>query len=173
MFEKLFLKVYASSGQTFAESQRHDPYKNFKFLVEITGSMIFAKAGFQKVSGLKASSEVIEYREGGDQDSKRKMPGIVSYDPVTLERGMSEDTNMWDLFLKVFDVEQLHQVNDPNFRVTAVIKLLDREGKIVKAWRIDRAWASDYETGEFDAESSSVMIERIVLQHEGLTKIVG
>lgn len=172
MIDKLFLKVYASgSGTTFADSQRYDPYRAFKFLVEITGSMVFAKAGFQRVSGLRASIEPIEYREGGDQDTVRKMPGLTTYEPITLERGMSEDKDMWNLFLKSFNVESNSQTKDPNFRVSVVIKLLDRDGRVAKAWRLNRAWASDYETGDFDAESSAVMIERITLQHEGITPI--
>ncbi|MBO8161155.1 MAG: phage tail protein [Thermosipho sp. (in: Bacteria)] len=173
MIDKLLMNVYAESGQTYANSQRHDPLKNYKFLVEITGNMVFAKAGFQKVTGLKMSVNVIEYREGGDNDSKRKMPGLANYEPITLERGMSEDKDMWEFAMKTFDINKKGQLLDPDFRAVMIIKLLDRSGNVAKAWRVDRVWVSEYETGDFDAESDGVMIERIVLQHEGFTKIVG
>lgn len=156
------LKVHADTGQTFAKTGRHDPYKKCKFLVEITGNMLFAKAGFQKVSGLKMTTEVTEYREGGDNNSVHKSPGLTKYEPITLERGMSEDLDMWDFAVKALEVE------NPDFKAIITIKLQDtRTGKVVKTWEVSECWVSEYETGDFDAMSSDVMIERIVVQNEG------
>ena len=40
-----------------------DPYRNFRFLVEIEG---IPQAGFTECSGIAAEIDVIEYREGGE-----------------------------------------------------------------------------------------------------------
>jgi hypothetical protein len=55
---------------------RVDPYKNFRFLVEIEG---ITQAGFSECSGFGSEVEVIEYREGGEPTSVRKLPGRVKY----------------------------------------------------------------------------------------------
>ena len=52
---------------------RNDPYKNFKFRVEISG---ITSAGFSECTGLSTEVDCIEYREGGDFVS-RKLPGRV------------------------------------------------------------------------------------------------
>jgi phage tail-like protein len=161
-------KAYANqfgSGQTFADTQRHDPYKAFRFLVEISGNMVFAKAGFQKASGLKMSTEAIEYREGGDSLTVSKTPGLTTFEPITLERGMSEDVDMWEWASKIFSMDEYNQSN--NFRANVKIKLLDREGNVVKTWEVPNCWVSRYETSDFDAQSNNVMIETLELQHEG------
>jgi phage tail-like protein len=168
MLNKLFREVHANmhgSGQTFADAERYDPYKSFKFEVEISGNMVFAKAGFQNVSGLKMNTEVIEYREGGDALTVSKTPGLTSFEPITLSRGMSEDGDMWEWASKLFDY------NNPStrgkHRANMKIKLKDRQGNVVRAWNVPNCWVSEYSTGDFDAMGNNVMIETIVVQHEG------
>jgi phage tail-like protein len=160
---KLFANVFADSGQKFAQSDRHDPYRNFNYTVTITGKKIFAKAGFQKITGLKVKTDVIEYREGADaQLNPHKLPGLVKFDPVTFERGMSEDTDMWDWILQ--------QVNsdDAGHKCTITIELKDRNRKGAKKWEMRECWISDYETGDFDAQGNGIMLDRMIIQHEGL-----
>ena len=68
---------------------RVDPYKNFKFRVKWDGRVV---AGVSKVSALKRTTEVVEYRAGGDPSTSRKSPGRTTYEPITLERGVTHDT---------------------------------------------------------------------------------
>lgn len=69
--------------------QRFDPYKNFKFRVKWDGRYV---AGVVKVGALKRTSEVVEHREGGDPSSVRKSPDQSKYEPISLERGVTHDT---------------------------------------------------------------------------------
>jgi phage tail-like protein len=172
---KLIREALASSfgsGLKFANTERHDPYKSFRFEVEISGNMVFAKAGFQKVSGLKMNTDVVEYREGGDNLTVSKSPGLTKFDPITLERGMSEDTDMWDWASKIFHIDETSH-SQVKYRANVKIKLKGRNGAVVKAWEIPNAWISKYETGEFDAMGNNVMLETIELQHEGFKKVQG
>jgi phage tail-like protein len=66
---------------------RFDPYKNFKFRVKWDGRYV---AGVSKVSALKRATEVIEHREGGDPSTSRKSPGRTQFEPITLERGVTQ-----------------------------------------------------------------------------------
>ena len=65
-----------------ADAKILEPYRNFKYLVSIDG---FTSGGFSKVSGLKMTTEVFEYREGGENTTVHKLPGQTKFDPVSLE----------------------------------------------------------------------------------------
>ena len=71
-------------------TNRFDPYKNFKFRVKWESPNYVA--GVSKVSMLKRTTEVVKHREGGDPSSSRKSPGRTEYDAITLERGVTHDT---------------------------------------------------------------------------------
>ena len=76
-----------------AVGDRNDPYAQFNFVVEIDGVEV---AGFTEVGGLAAESDVIEYREGNEQATVRKLPGLRKYSNVTLKRGYTQSTALWD-----------------------------------------------------------------------------
>src|SRR5271155_2409337 len=76
-------------AQFTVNATRFDPYKNFKFRVKWDGKYV---AGISKVGMLKRTTEVVKHREGGDPSSSRKSPGRTEYDAITLERGVTHDT---------------------------------------------------------------------------------
>ena len=76
-------------AQFSVNGQRFDPYKNFKFRVKWDGRFV---AGISKVSALKRSTDLVEHREGGDPSSTRKSPGRTKFDAITLDRGVTHDT---------------------------------------------------------------------------------
>ena len=69
-----------------------DPYRNYNFLVEIDG---IAQGSFMECSGLDATTESIEYREGGDNVTVRKLPGKTSYGDITLKWGVNPSKDLW------------------------------------------------------------------------------
>ena len=75
-------------AQFSVNTQRFDPYKNFKFKIKWDGKYV---AGVSKISSLKRTTEVVKHREGGDASSSRKSPGRTEYDAITLERGITHD----------------------------------------------------------------------------------
>jgi phage tail-like protein len=164
-----FRRVYAihGSGQTHADSTRFDPLKVFRFIVEVTGKMTFAKSGFHKCSGLKMKTDVTEYREGGDDITVIKTPGLVKFDPVTLERGMSADGDMWTWAMKSFDRSSESSSNETDMRAQVAISVKNRNGSTAKRYECPSCWVSSYETGDLDATSSNVLIEKLEFQHEG------
>lgn len=100
-----------------------DPLRNFKFHVDIMhnlgglyGSM--THLGFMAASGLAASTEVISYREGGDNTTPRKMPGQTDFPPVSLTRGLVKSKSasskgqaydislLWQWYRQIFFVTQ-------------------------------------------------------------------
>lgn len=166
---RFLITAFADSGLTFANTSRHDPYKTFNYRVTITGKKNFARAGFSKVSGLSASSEAVEYRDGDDSNlNVRSSAGLTSYEPVTLERGMSEDTDMFDWFSLNVNTNGNAGQADHNMQCSVLIELLDRDRTTVKSWELLDAWPSEYTTADLEATSNNIAIETLTFRHNGI-----
>ena len=150
-----------------ANPQRFDPYKNFKFRIKWDGKYV---AAISKVSPLRRTTEVLKYREGGDPSTSRKSPGRTEYDPITLERGVTQDLEFEQWANKVW---LLHaglgsEVSLADFRKDIILDFFNEAGQKVLSYKIYRCWVSEYEPlPELDANSSAIAIQRIVLQNEG------
>ena len=138
--------------------QRDNPYPNFNFEVSIVG-VADDNLGFSEVELPSGEIEVIEYREGRDAATVRKLPGLVKYPNVTLKRGVNgylELYNWWKA------------ARDGNVRRTDVtIKLLDEQRQEVMRWNLSRAWPVKVEAGPLNAQGNEVAIETLELAHEG------
>jgi phage tail-like protein len=150
-----------------------DPYRNFKFRVEINGTDM----GFRTVSGLKESTEIIEYREGGENETPRKLPGQTTFENVTLERGMAADgSDLLGWRDQIFSLDKTAGAQPPgtdgtgiaDFRREVVIYLKNKSGVEVWKWTVLRAWPAEFEVGDLDASSNEVLIEKLVLANEGI-----
>ena len=140
-----------------ATAQIQDPYGNFNFLVEIDG---ITRAAFQECSGFDATIDVTEQREGGDNQTVRKLPGLTKYSNIQLKWGMTDDDELYDWHRKAVlgDIE----------RKNGSIVLLNRKGEEVKRWNFVRAWPTKWDGPDFNATSSEVAIESMEIVHEGL-----
>lgn len=154
-------------AQFTVDASRFDPYKNFKFRVKWDGRYV---AGVSKVSVLKRTTEVIEHREGGDPSSLRKSPGQTSFEPITLERGVTHDVafEQWANKVWNFGSGLGAEVSLKDFRKDIIIELYNEAGQLVLAYQIYRAWPSEYQAlPELDATANAVAIQMLVLQNEG------
>ena len=142
---------------------RFDPYKNFKFRVKWDGRVI---PGVSYVSPLRRSTEVVEHREGGDPNTVRKSPGITHFDPITIRRGLTHDTEFEKWANKVGNLNR--DVSLKDFRKDITIEIQNEAGQVVLAYKVFRCWVSKYEAvSELDANGNEVAIESIEIQHEG------
>ena len=148
---------------------RYDPYKNFKFQVQILGSTA-PVAGVSKVSVLKRTTEVIAHRSGGDPSTPRKMPGKSTFEPITLERGVTHDTDFeaWANRVHLLGGKNGKEGGAGNFRQDLVISLFNEAGQIVLAYKVYRCWVSEYQAfPELDANANAVAIQMLKLENEG------
>jgi phage tail-like protein len=146
---------------------RHDPYKNFKFLVKWDSRYV---AGVSKVSALKKTIEVVDHRSGGDPSTVSHSPGVAKYEPITLERGVTHDVDFERWANKVWNYGSGlgSEVSLKDFRKNIRIELLNEAGQVARAWNVFRCWVSEFQaTGEMDANGNAVLFETIVLQCEG------
>jgi phage tail-like protein len=149
-------------------SHRIMPYMNFRFLVLFGGEVV---AGASKVSGLKQTVEVVEHRHGGDASTKRKQPGLSTFEPITIERGISFDTEFEEWATMVYSTEGPGAVSLLNFRRDITIELYNLQGVKVRAWNAFRCWVSEFTAvPELDANGNAIAFETIVLQNEGFAR---
>jgi phage tail-like protein len=146
---------------------RYDPYKSYRFLVYF-GTSTSPVAAVSKVSGLKRSSDVIEYMEGGN-GIILKGPGRTKYDPITLERGVTHATDFsdWANAVQVLD-KGAPNTSLKNLRKEVRIDLLNEEGQPALRFFAHRCWVSEYQAlPDLDAGANAIAIEHIKLEHEG------
>lgn len=152
-------------AQFTVNTSRIDPYKNFKFRVVWDGQPV---AGVSKVSGLKRTTEVVSHRDGGDLSTKRHSPGVSSFEPITIERGITHDPAFEEWAGKTFSTAGDAAVSLKDFRKDITIDLYNLQGVKVRSWQVFRCWVSEFTAvPELDANANAVAFETIVLQNEG------
>lgn len=150
-------------------SYRYDPYKNYRFKVKWDNNYI---AGVSKVSVLKRSTEVVKHRAGGDPSVIRLSPGQTSYEPITLEEGVTHDIAFEQWANKVWDYKNSTgtdpDVSLKDFRKDIVIELYNESGQKVMAYNIYRCWVSEFQAmPELDGSANAVAIRTLKLENEG------
>jgi len=152
-------------AQFSVNTHRFDPYKSFKFRIKWDGKYV---AGVSKISALKKSTEPVTYREGGDPSTSRVLPSIWSFEPITVERGVTHDPEFEDWANLIYNTDGDAAISLKNFRKDIIIELLNEQGNVAKAYKIYRCWVSEYTAlPELDANGNAVAIESMVLQNEG------
>ncbi len=154
-------------AQFGVNAQRFDPYKGFKFRVKWDGRYV---AGISKVSALKRTTEVVEHRQGGDPSTWHKSPGSTNYEAITLERGVTHDTEFEKWANKVGNCGSGlgAEVSLKDFRKDIVIEIYNEAGQHALAYKVFRCWVSEYQAiPDLDANANAVAIEHIKLETEG------
>ena len=139
--------------------QRVDPYGNFNFLVEIDG---ITRAAFHEVSGFDSTIDVVEHREGGENTTVRKLPGMTKHSNIVLKWGLADDADLYNWHRDA--------VNGKVQRRNGSIVLLDRQGQARMRWNFVNAWPSKWDGPDFNAEGNDIAIETLELAHEGVTR---
>ena len=146
---------------------RFDPYRNFKIRLEWDGRFV---AGASKVSALKRTIEVIQHRAGGDPSTARKGPGRVTYDAITIERGVTHDLEFTRWANKVWTIGNAlgMEVSLKDFRKNITLEVYNEAGQLAIAYNIYRCWPSEYQAlPDLDANANAVAIEHLKLENEG------
>ena len=140
---------------------RQDPLRNFRFRVEIDG---LGAAFFSEVAIGPTTTDVIEYREGGEPMHVRKLPGLTKFGNVTLKRGITAS-------LELFNWHRLvAQGNIGAARRQVAITAQDEEGRDVARFVVSEAWPTKYDPGDLNAKGTEVFIELLELVNEGIER---
>ena len=161
-------------AKRFNDTKKRDPYRNFNFKIELGAGVVVAAC--KKMSGLTASVEAVKFRAGDDPSTvDQVMPGRVSYEPVTLEAGVTdnEDFKKWANAL-IANLADTGRTPDPSFRRDVIINVYDVENdknNPAKKFTLHNAWVSKFTAlSDLAADANDVLIETIEIQHEGFTE---
>jgi phage tail-like protein len=134
---------------------RIDPYKGFRFRVEIDG---IQQAAFAECSGLGSQIEVVEYRDGTDPNAVRKLPGKITYPDIVLRWGVTDSKELYNWHRAV--------INGDLQRKNGSVILLDDQGQEKIRWIFFEAWPSKWEGPTLNARSDRVAIEGLTITCE-------
>ncbi len=135
---------------------RNDPYAAFNFLIEIDG---VTEAGFAECSGLTTETDAIEYRNGSEDITVRKLPGLRKYTNIALKRGFTDSKELWEWRKMVIDGK--------TDRKSGSIVLLNEAREEAMRWNFREGWPSKWEGASLNAKNNEVAIEtmEITVEH--------
>lgn len=150
---------------------RFDPLPSFNFYISlidvssvgsalISGLSGFVLGGFSECTGLDASLEITEYKEGGVNDRVHKFPTRSVFSNITLKRGVGFGEDLWlwhEEFLK-----------GEGTRRNGLIVLANELRIPIKIWSFEKALPLKWSGPALNASSSEVAIESIEIAHEKL-----
>jgi phage tail-like protein len=137
-----------------------DPYKSFRFRLEIDG---ITQAGFSDCSGFGSKVEVVEYREGGDAATVRKLPGKNTFPDITLKWGITDSRELYEWHRAA--------INGQIQRKNGSIILLNDVGEEKVRWNFFTAWPSGYDGPDFSGKGTDVAIDTLTISCERLERV--
>jgi phage tail-like protein len=142
---------------------REDPYTGYNFEVVVTGVSDDGKAvrgSFAEASGLEVAVDPIEYRNGSEDITVRKIPGLKKFTNITLKRGATGDLAFWNWIVEA--------MNGLVRRTEGSIILLDENKNEVMRWTFRRGWPCKWTGPGLNAKNNEIAMETLEICHEGL-----
>ncbi len=156
---------------------RVDPLGAFNFYLtfvdssDVFGTLFKAAlsyfvAGFNECSGLEATVELMEYREGGVNHYVHQFPTRAMFSHITLRQGaiyLYDDLWTWH-----------HDfVMGRGKRKDGIIALLDEARRPAKVWKFRKGLPTKWVGPTLNAQQSQIAIESLEIAHEGLELQLG
>jgi phage tail-like protein len=135
---------------------RPDPYPHFNFQVIVQGVSNDGKAvsgSFSEVMGLEWTVTPILYRNGSEDITQRKIPGLKTFTDITLTRGVTGDVDFWNWIVNA--------LNGKVVRASGAILLLDENRNEVMRWTFDRAWPCKFTGPTLNAGTNEIAMEKV------------
>lgn len=136
-------------------------YRAFQFMVEIDG---IDKARFQEVGGLDATTDVVEYREGGDMLGVRKLPGQTKHSNLSLKRGYTDDDRLWKWY------EDVMTGRTETIRKNISVVQVDMNNQEKFRWDLFEAFPVKYTAPSFNAKGNDLAIETLEIAYERIER---
>jgi len=141
----------------------NDPFASFNFLIE-SGGLI--QAGFSECTGVNSETNVIEYREGADDTTMRKLIGFSKFGNVTLKHGVGVGQQLFEWRRMVTEPSD-DPPREPRRNISII--LLDEKRTEKVRFNLKNAWPSKWTGPDFKASANEIAIEQLELCHEGVS----
>jgi len=142
-------------------------HKKFKWLVECVGLRGISEgvAGFRTCSELSYEVAKVEYSEGG-VIIPNKSPGRMTFTDITLERGATQDKELYLWGKEVANAAANSGLVEPNFKRMLDIVQQERDNSTLRRWRLHGAWPTKFVAGDWDNEADENVIESVTLTYD-------
>lgn len=138
---------------------RVDPFRTYNFRLEIDNLPV---AAFSEASGMTSEGDVVDYRTGVDVPlTARKLPGLRKFGPITLKRGVIQDSSLWDWYRNIAT-----GIAD---RRNGTVVLMDEQRRDVLRWHFEAGWPNKIEGPSLKAAGNEVAIESVEIIVEDIT----
>lgn len=115
---------------------------------------------FQKVSGLSMTIETKLMQEGGQNGYTQQLPTGITNENLVLERGM---LRLSPLSSALMDTS----ISKFNFTPSLIlVTLLDHANLPIRIWSFKNAYPVKWSVSDLDADSNSVVIERMEFYYQ-------
>ena len=182
-----------------------DPLRSFRFIAEFTdpalnGESVFSSkittsanastslgslstgfiGGFTSISGLNITTQAIQYREGGYNTTVHQIPGMTTFTPITMQRGVlygNDQAMTWmrGLFAAVSgDGISAGASNAKGYRVNIKLWIMDHPNSAATntprmGFDIRNAWITQLSYTDLNANDGAILFESMNIVHEGLS----
>lgn len=153
-----------------ARNSSKDPLDKFRFAVTIDG---FTRMGFSSCETPAMTVNTQKYAEGGSHLWPKQIVDSVEFKPIALQRGVSSDFNFHNWAIQFMELYQGKRDNGLStrpgeYRRDVTIEHMDRAGRIVKRYRLHKAYPIEYKpASDFSADGDDLLsMERLVLVYE-------
>ncbi len=146
-------------------ANRFDPYKNFKFQILWDNKPVM---GVSKISSLKRTTEVVKHRSGAENSIDHKSPGRTSYEPITLERGLTHDPEFEAWANRIHSYEGDAMMDLDGYKKELTLEMMNERGQVAYRYFLHACWVSEYTAmPDLDANANAVAIENMKVELEG------
>jgi phage tail-like protein len=142
---------------------RPDPYPSYNFELVVTGISndgTAVKGSFMEVSGLGVEMPAIEYRNGSEDITVRKIPGLKKFTNLTLKWGITGDLTFWNWVTS--------GMKGLVARAPVAVVMLDENRNEVMRWNFTRAWPTKWTGPGLNAKNNEIAMETLEICHEGM-----
>lgn len=122
---------------------------------------VVARGAFSEVTGLEATMQPKEIKEGGRNYGSAQRMGPIAFGTVIFKRGLTDNRDLWQWFARLPGGTYGH-------RLTAQISLTDASGEVTWRWRLRRCLPVKFKASDLKANANEIGIEELHLVHEGL-----
>lgn len=158
---------------TMNSASMYYPLTKMNFLVTVAD--VAGTAAFNEVTGIEASVDVIEFRQGNAGSlAPVKIPGLVKHGNITLKMGYTRAQAF-----KTWIQNCVSERRNVAFRHNVTIEMVDISDQTPQAvlktvkdatltWILKDAWVAKYIGPDLNASASEVAIESVEIAYEEL-----
>lgn len=174
-----------------------DPLRSFRFIADflppqqgsqVSDKITGFKGGFTSINGLGINTQSIAYREGGYNTTIHQVPGMTTFNPITMSRGtIVGNAQAIDWMRTLFAAaagDGIALTSGQDFRCDIKIYVLDHPAAGLSnptggaeggtntpkmGFHVHNAWISTLNYSDLDAGGNNIMVETMGIVHEGLS----